>query len=174
MQKLVDHRDVLRTKGQAVQNATKDGHRGVTKITVNRDNARLAKELNEKKQDAQTKEKQIKDCLANTEHTAQEVEKVVQEINTMQSNIAELQHRLDVLNQERSRISEEKTRKQRSLQRFRDAEKGLYKLSTYPEAVAEEQHKLDVKKRTLAVVMQELVEHFPQMQDELQDLTSAL
>lgn len=174
MQKLVDHRDVLRTKGQAVQNATKAGQKGVTKATVNKDNSRLASELESKKSDAQSKDKQIKECLANTEKTAQEVEAVMQEIEAVQAQVGEIQHMLDVQNQERTRTAEEKARKQRTLQRFRDAEKGLYKLTTTPETVAEEQQKLDTKKRTLMVVMQELVEQYPQVNDELQDLMSAI
>lgn len=123
MQKLVEHRDVLRTKGQAIQMATKNGQKGVTKVTVAKDNSRLASELNGNKQEAQNKEKQIKDCLSNTESTALEVEKVLQETEDTRRELGELQHRIDIQTQERNRTLEEKSRKQRSLQRFRDAEK---------------------------------------------------
>lgn len=174
MQKLVDHRDVLRTKGQAIQNATKGGQRGVTKATVNKDNARLVSELETKKADAQAKERQIKDCLNNTEKTAQETEKLGEEIEGISMAINELQHQLDIQNQERVRTTEEKARKQRTLQRLRDAEKGLYKLSSSPESINEEKKKFDTRKRTLVVVMQELVQRYPQLNDEIQDLMAAL
>jgi chromosome segregation ATPase len=174
MQKLVEHRDVLRTKGQAIQNATKGGQKGVTKATVNKDNARLAADLNEKKADAQNKDKQIKECLANTEKTAEEVEKTMQEVEALQNSIAEIHHAIDVQHQERNRTTEEKTRKQRSLQRFRDAEKGVYKLSLDPSNVTGEKQKLEEQKRALVVVMQELVEQFPHINDEIQDLMHAL
>ena len=174
MQKLVDHRDVLRTKGQAIQNATKSGQRGVTKATVNKDNARLVSELETKKADAQAKERQIKDCLNNTEKTAQETEQLGQEIDGISMAINELQHQLDIQNQERVRTTEEKARKQRTLQRLRDAEKGLYKLSTSPESINEERKKFDTRKRTMVVVMQELVQRYPQLNDEIQDLMAAL
>lgn len=174
MQKLVEHRDVLRTKGQAVQNATKSGQKGVTKATVNKDNTRLAMDLEAKKSDAQSKDKQIKECLANTEKTAAEVEAVLQEIETIHSNIRDVQHSLDVQSQERSRTTEEKARKQRTLQRFRDAEKGLYKLSSTPETIAEEQRKIDDKRRAMFVIMQELAEQYPQLNDEVQDILHSL
>ena len=174
MQKLVEHRDVLRTKGQAIQNATKNGQKGVTKATVNKDNSRLAADLNEKKSDAQNKDKQIKECLSNTEKTAEEVEKTLQEIESLQNGIAEVHHAIDVQHQERNRTTEEKTRKQRSLQRFRDAEKGVYKLSLDPSNVASEKQKLEEQKRALVVLMQELVEQFPHINDEVQDLMHAL
>jgi chromosome segregation ATPase len=174
LQKLIEHRDVLRTKGQAIQNATKNGQRGITKATVNKDNARLVSELNEKKSDAQQKDKQIKECLSNTDKTGADVERVLQEMDSLQSQLDNLQQQLDIQNQSRSRINEEKTRKQRSLQRFRDAEKGLYKLSTNPESVSQTQADLESKKRALVVVMQELGEQYPQLRAELDDVSSAL
>ncbi|CUG90145.1 Hypothetical protein, putative [Bodo saltans] len=174
MQKLVDHRDVLRTKGQAVQNATKGGQKGVTKATVNKDNVRLASDLETKKADAQNKDKQIKECLANTEKTAAEVEAVLQEIDAIHAGIRDAQHSLDVQGQERTRTAEEKARKQRTLQLLRDAEKGLYKLSSTPETVEEEQRRLDDKKRALMVIMQELLESYPELNDEAQGIMSAL
>ena len=174
MEKLVEHRDVLRTKGQAIQAATKAGQKGVTKVTVLKDNNRLAQELNDKKKDAQQKEKQIRDCLANTEQTALEAEKVTQEIEDLQREMTQLQRRLAVQTQERNRTMDEKARKQRTLQRFRDAEKGLYKLATSPEQIAQEQNQLEVRKRALMVVMQDMAELYPAMASELQDLQSAL
>jgi len=174
MQKLVDHRDVLRTKGAAVQAASKNGMKGTTKVTVAKENQRLATELNEKKGEAQMKERQIKECLANTEATSLEVEKVVAETAKLNEELAHAQHTIDLRAQERARALDDKARKQRTLQRYHNAEKGMYNLAMKPEEVEQEKRALDMKKRALVVAMQHLSQEYPMMAAELQDLMNAL
>ena len=91
MEKQVDHRDVLRTKGQAVQASTGSGQRQKTKATLQKENQRLVSELKAKKGEAQKRDQQIKDCLANTEKTALEIEQVVAEISDLQGKIENMQ-----------------------------------------------------------------------------------
>jgi chromosome segregation ATPase len=175
MQKLIDHRDVLRTKGQAVQAASTTGQqKGVTKVTVNKENHRVAQELTAKKTEAQTKEAQIKDCVANTERTALEVERVISETDNAAAELGQVQQAIDVKTQERGRVTEEKARKQRTLNRYRDAEKGMYKLEADPDQMEQQRAAIDDKKRGLVVVLQEMASTFPQLGAELQDLQSAL
>jgi chromosome segregation ATPase len=174
MQKLIEHRDVLRTKGQAIQAASKNGQKGVTKATVNKENTRLVQELNEKQQEAQLKDHQIRECLQNTERTASEVDNVVQETARLRHELGVVQQNIDIKSQERNRAADEKARKQRTLQRFRDAEKGLYKLATFPEEIARERQALELKQRAIALCVQEVITQFPHLAAELGQVTSAL
>eukprot|EP00759_Apiculatamorpha_spiralis_P027820 PhF_6_TR30532/c1_g1_i1/m.44784 len=174
MQKQIDHRDVLRTKGEAIQAATKGGQKGVTKATVVKDNHRLNSELQSNKEEAVRKEKQIKECLANTEKTALEVEKVQSEISALQDRFDQLKTEIDVHVQERQISSDEKTRKQKTLAKFRDAEKGLYKLTMNPDQAQAEQQQLNMQKRAVQNVVQDLMSAYPSLQRKLQDVLDAL
>lgn len=174
MTKLIEHRDVLRTKGQAIQAATKAGQKGVTKVTVNKDNSRMTNDLNKRKMDAQQKEQQIKDCLHNTERTAVEVEKVMQETGDIRQEIHSLQQEMALQQQVFNRTMEEKQRKTTTIQRYRDAEKGMYNLAYQPEQVEEKQREIEHKKTALMQIMLDLKEQFPPVAAELEDLTKAL
>ena len=87
MEKQVDHRDVLRTKGQAVQASTGSGQKQKTKAALQKENQRLVSELKAKKAEAQTRDQQIKDCLANTEKTALEIERVLTDIRDLEQKV---------------------------------------------------------------------------------------
>eukprot|EP00388_Colpodella_angusta_P016622 GDKJ01041184.1.p1 GENE.GDKJ01041184.1~~GDKJ01041184.1.p1 ORF type:complete len:215 (-),score=23.21 GDKJ01041184.1:79-723(-) len=174
MQKLIEHRDVLRTKGQAIQAATKNDQKGVTKATVGKDNARLAAELNQKKQEAQEKERQIKASLANTEQAANDVERAAADIQRAQEDLANVERQIDLRNQERHLILDEKSRKQRTLQRIRDAQNGHYKLTLAPEEADQEKRDLDNKKRALVVVIEQLTTQYPDMKAELDQIVKSV
>lgn len=174
MQKLIEHRDVLRTKGQAIQAATKNDQKGVTKATVGKDNARLAAELNQKKQEAQEKERQIKASLANTEQAANDVERAAADIQKAQDDLANVERQIDLRNQERHLILDEKARKQRTLQRIRDAQNGHYKLSLAPEEAEQEKRDLENKKRALVVVIEQLSNQYPDMRSELEQIVKSI
>lgn len=173
MQRLIDHRDVLRTKGTAIQEASKSGHKGATKATVSKENSRLATDLAQKKNEAQTKERQIKECLANAERTAVETEQIQQETRELEAALAQVQEQIDVKRQEFERAQQEKTRKVRTMNRLRDADEGNYKLQSEPEAVQEDREALEAKQRALLVVIQDLSSQFPQLGPSLQDLASS-
>eukprot|EP00744_Colponema_vietnamica_P006764 GILI01009806.1.p1 GENE.GILI01009806.1~~GILI01009806.1.p1 ORF type:complete len:781 (-),score=236.85 GILI01009806.1:84-2351(-) len=174
MQKLIEHRDVLRTKGQAIQAATKNDQKGVTKATVGKDNARLAAELNQKKQEAQEKERQIKASLANTEQAANDVERAAADIQKAKEDLANVERQIDLRNQERHLILDEKSRKQRTLQRIRDAQNGHYKLTLAPEEADQEKRDLDNKKRALVVVIEQLTTQYPDMKAELDQIVKSV
>lgn len=174
MQKLIDHRDVLRTKGQAIQAASKTGQKGVTKVTVTKENARLNQDLANKKSEAQAKEQQIKDCLTNTEQTAVEVERVVQQTTEVRDELEQVQQNIDLRNLERDRVQDEKARKDRTLQHLRDAKDGRYKLTVGPEDLEAEKEKIELKKRALVAAMQELQSSYPPLGPVLQELMNAL
>ncbi|CAD2217806.1 hypothetical protein AGDE_08311 [Angomonas deanei] len=170
MQKLIDHRDTIRTKGKAVQQATEKNKSGTTRLTVEKDNARLFKELNAKRQEAQAKERAAKEALVDVGRIASEVETAQREIEGLDETIDSLQAQLDAAKKMREQSEDEKQLKQNSLQRFREAEKGTYKLSCYPEeAQAESQH-LEEGRRTIVNVMEELAQQFPELSQELQNL----
>jgi len=174
MQKLIEHRDVLRTKGQAVQAASKTQQKGATKVTVNKENNRLNQELDAKKSEAQSKEQQIRESLANTERTAAEVERAVQQTEEIQEELRQVQQSIDIRNLERERIQDEKARKDRTLQHLRDAKDGRYKLTTGPEELEQQRHAIDSKKRALVAAMQELSNNYPELAPELQSLLDAV
>jgi len=174
MAKLIDHRDVLRTKGQAIQAASKDGQKGVTKATVSKDNARLATDLSSKKKEAQSKDQQIRECITNTERTGLEVERVQQETEQLRHDLAVVEQSIALKTQERQRTVEEKSRKQVTLQRFRDAESGAYKLAVAPEALENERRALELKKRAVLLAVQEVSERFPVVAPLLRDVAEAL
>eukprot|EP00756_Hemistasia_phaeocysticola_P034682 Hpha_TRINITY_DN16537_c0_g10::TRINITY_DN16537_c0_g10_i1::g.136605::m.136605 len=176
MEKQVDHRDVLRTKGQAVQAATASGQKGKTKATLQKENSRLVAELRARKAEAQKRDQQIKDCLANTERTSLEVEKAAAETEELKRQLADLQADINTRTLERSRALDEKTRKSRTLQRYLDAHKqpSLYQPEFTPEQVAVQQETLEDKKQDIARIVQELSVMFPQYGAQLQEIGSAL
>jgi chromosome segregation ATPase len=116
----------------AIQAASKTAQKGATKVTVNKENTRLATELDTRKSEAQTKEQQIRESLMSTEQTAAEIERVVQQTEEVREQLAQVQQSIDLRNLERERIQEEKARKDRTLQHLRDAKDGRYKLTTGP------------------------------------------
>uniref|UniRef100_A0A7S4GCK9 Coiled-coil domain-containing protein 40 n=1 Tax=Eutreptiella gymnastica TaxID=73025 RepID=A0A7S4GCK9_9EUGL len=111
MTKAIDHREVLRDKGKAIQANVKTG---VTKVQLQRDNARLSNELQKRKAEAQQKDKQIKACLQNTENTISEVEKVKNENDRFKEQLNQLQREIHVQTVLRSKVWDEKARKQKN------------------------------------------------------------
>eukprot|EP00758_Cryptobia_borreli_P004730 Tbor_TRINITY_DN4549_c0_g1::TRINITY_DN4549_c0_g1_i1::g.15896::m.15896 len=174
MEKLIEHRDVLRTKGQAIQVSTKSGQKGVTKVTVGKENARVAAEINVKKLEAQEKEKQIKASLFNTENSASEAEILAKECDRVTSELNKLQELIDMRTRERQNVLNVKTRKSRTLQRIRDAKNDQYTLTFAPEVFVEEKRDIEAKKRQLMAIMQELTEHYPQLADPVGELMREL
>eukprot|EP00760_Papus_ankaliazontas_P029424 PhM_4_TR4241/c0_g1_i1/m.15111 len=174
MQKQIDHRDVLRTKGEAIQAATKGGQKGTTKATVVKENQRLNSELQSTKEEAVRKERQIKECLANTEKTALEVERVQGEIGSLQEQCEALKAGMDLLMQERQIAEDTKQRKLRALHRFQDAERGHYQLVTQPDAVEQHEQHLSSQKRALKNVVQELLSVYPNLSRRLGDVLEVL
>eukprot|EP01062_Namystynia_karyoxenos_P000026 TRINITY_DN10007_c1_g1_i1.p1 TRINITY_DN10007_c1_g1~~TRINITY_DN10007_c1_g1_i1.p1 ORF type:complete len:929 (+),score=518.09 TRINITY_DN10007_c1_g1_i1:98-2788(+) len=176
MEKQVDHRDVLRTKGQAIQAATSSGQKGKTKATLQKENSRMVAELRARKAEAQKRDQQIKDCLANTEKTAQEVERVNAECEDLKQQLQQLQVQVNQKAAERARAGDEKARKARTLQRYLDAHKQppLYQPHFLPEQVAAQQEALEDRKQDVGRIVQELSVMFPQYSAQLQDIVSDL
>lgn len=174
MKKLVDHRDIIRTKGKVIQNAAQSGKLGTTRLSVEKENDRLFKELNAKRQEAQNKEKLIKDSLVDVDRTATEVDRTQKEIESLDSQLESLQSQLLMIQKERERAEDEKKLKQNSLQRLRDGEKGSYKLTCYPEDAETETTRLNEGRRTVVSIMEELSNQFPDLSIELQDLMSVV
>ncbi|EPY23650.1 coiled-coil domain-containing protein 40 [Strigomonas culicis] len=170
MQKLIDHRDIIRTKGQAVQQSSHNNKSGATRLHVEKENARLFKELSNKRQEAQAKERSVKEVLADVEKTASEVDKVQHEIEGLDETIENLQQQLEAARRARDHTEDEKQLRQASLQRLREAEKGTYKLTCYPEEAETEQARLEEGRRTVVNVMEELAQQFPELDSELQEL----
>jgi chromosome segregation ATPase len=167
MQKLVEHRDVLRTKGAAIQAAAKSNQRGTTKATVSRENQRLAAELEAKKREALLKDAQIRDSLAATERCAAEAEQLVQASEALRQNLSDLQRQFNQECVARDRAVDEKARRQRALQRFRDAERGVYKLSTYPEDVERQVAELEQQRASLVAALAAVAATHPAVAPEL-------
>ncbi|ORC90513.1 uncharacterized protein TM35_000083110 [Trypanosoma theileri] len=174
MQKSIDHREIIRTKGQAIQTATKKNKRGATRMDVDKESARMFKELNEKRQEAQLKEKVIKECIASIEKATSEAETARREVETLDEQIADLQAQLMTAQKECDRLEDEKKVKSTSLQRLRDAEKGNYKLSLTPEKVNEELTRLEEKKKTMMEILEDLKNRFPDLSEDLSGIASAL
>jgi|Transcript_3423 chromosome segregation ATPase len=171
MTKAIDHREVLRDKGKAIQANVKTG---VTKVQLQRDNARLSNELQKRKAEAQQKDKQIKACLQNTENTISEVEKVKNENDRFKEQLNQLQREIHVQTVLRSKVWDEKARKQKTHHRYRDVEKGQYKFSVRPDNYEREKGKVEERKRVILEIVGELVERCPNMQDDLRMIASSL
>eukprot|EP00997_Jenningsia_sp_PLL12_P005408 NODE_2129_length_980_cov_105.329753_g1745_i0.p1 GENE.NODE_2129_length_980_cov_105.329753_g1745_i0~~NODE_2129_length_980_cov_105.329753_g1745_i0.p1 ORF type:complete len:284 (+),score=141.63 NODE_2129_length_980_cov_105.329753_g1745_i0:119-853(+) len=171
MTKAIDHRDVLRDKGKAVQANAKNG---VTKAQLQRDNARLSSEVKKKKTEAQQKDKQIKACLQNTENTTAEVQNTLEENEGLVKQLTALQQEIHTQTLIRQKLWDEKTRRQRSHQRFRDAEKGQYKFGTKPENHEREIARVEERRQVLMAVVAELEQQCPQVSPDLQEIISVL
>lgn len=170
MQKLIDHRETIRTKGMAIQNATHLNKRGTTRLQVDKENARLFKDLNARRQEAQAKERQVKESLAEVERTATDLDRAQREIEDMDTQLENLQAELAVIHKQRERADDEKRIKQNSLQRMRDGEKGSYKLACYPQDAPGEVARLEDGRRAVVGIMEQLASEFPDLADELQEL----
>lgn len=176
MEKQVDHRDILRTKGQAVQAATGSGQKGKTKATLQKENSRLVGELRQRKQDAQKRDQQIKDCLQNTEKTAVEVDSTNRDAEELKQQLSALQANIKQRASDRGKSVDEKQRKTRTLQRYLDAYKtpSQYRPIFQPEQVALQQENLEDKKLDIGKVIQELAVMFPQYGASLQEIVADL
>lgn len=174
MQKLVDHRETIRTKGQAIQNAAKKNNRGATRLDVDKESTRMFKELNARKQEAQLKERLIKENLAAIEKATNEVEVTQREVENLDEQIADLQSELLVVQRECDRLEDEKKMKHTTLQRLRDAGKGAYRLLINPEETTAEATRLDEKKQTLVEILNELSTRYPDLAEDFSGLASNL
>eukprot|EP00906_Rhabdomonas_costata_P029190 RCo041213 len=171
MTRCIDHRDVLRTKGKAIQANEKSG---TTKVQLQRENARLANELKKKKLEAQEKDKQIKACLQNTENTAAEVDRVQGENDQLRAQLETLQSEVQGLTLLRGQHLDEKARKQKTHQRLRDAEKGQYRFGVRPENHEREQAKVEERRQNILSIVQELSQECPALAQDLQSVSQAL
>eukprot|EP00755_Sulcionema_specki_P007788 Sspe_Gene.39153::Locus_18892_Transcript_1_1_Confidence_1.000_Length_2814::g.39153::m.39153 len=174
MEKQVDHREVLRTKGQAVQATTASGQHGKTKATLLKENQRLVTELKAKKTEAQKRDQQIKDCLANTEKTALEVERVTSETAELRQQLQELQTEINRKNLERAKTADDRARKQQALQMYLDAQKQKYRMKYPPETHRQRYDELEDTKSAVLQVVQEMQVLFPQFAEDLSDIVSDL
>mmetsp|Transcript_125350 Transcript_125350/g.217322 ORF Transcript_125350/g.217322 Transcript_125350/m.217322 type:complete len:902 (-) Transcript_125350:541-3246(-) len=171
MTKAIDHREVLRDKGKAIQANIKTG---VTKVQLQRDNARLSNELKKRKGEALQKDKQIKACLQNTENTITEVEKIREENDQLSLSLNQYQRDIHLQTVIRSKMWDEKVRKQKTLQRYRDYEKGQYKYSVRPENYAREQAKEEDRRRVVMEIISQLADQCPNMHEDLREIAASL
>eukprot|EP01059_Diplonema_ambulator_P009430 TRINITY_DN19294_c0_g1_i3.p1 TRINITY_DN19294_c0_g1~~TRINITY_DN19294_c0_g1_i3.p1 ORF type:complete len:938 (+),score=464.52 TRINITY_DN19294_c0_g1_i3:134-2815(+) len=167
MEKQVDHRDVLRSKGQAVQASTNSGQRGKTKATLQKENQRLVNELKLKKTEAQKRDQQIKECLANTEKTAMEAAQVSAEISNFNADLQALQKETNIKQLERAKAADEKERKQMTLQRLLDSQKQQYQYSQLPETELRRREIIDQQHENIMKTVNELKLLFPSYATEL-------
>ena len=128
MEKQIDHRDVLRSKGQAAQASTATGTRNTTKAALRKENQRLANELKAMKSEAQKRDTQIKSSIANTEKTSLEIERVGNELSSLEKELSDVKLDSNSKSIERTKATDEKTRKQKTLQRLLDAQKRQYQV----------------------------------------------
>nr|CCC94169.1 conserved hypothetical protein [Trypanosoma congolense IL3000] len=174
MQKSIDHREIIRTKGQAIQESTKVNRKGVTRMDIEKESSRVFKELNERKQEAQLKERQIKERLASIEKTTNEAESVRREIDALEEQISELRSQLMIAQKERDRLEDERRAKNSSLQRIRDAEKNAYQMYVAPEQTMVELNHLHEKQGAFAEILRELSERYPELSDDLSFIGSTV
>ncbi|KPA76749.1 hypothetical protein ABB37_07576 [Leptomonas pyrrhocoris] len=174
MQKLIDHRDVIRTKGKAMSVAMQKNKRGATRLAVEKENTRLFKELNAKRQESRKKEKLIKESLSEMERTAAEVDRTQHDIQQLEGQIEDLQAQIAAAQKERERAEDEKRLRQSNLQHLKEGETGTYRLSCYPEESATETARLEEGRRAVVNIIQELAEQFPDLAPSLQDLTTSI
>lgn len=174
MQKMIDHRDVIRTKGKAIQIASQKNKHGATRIAVEKENTRLFKELSAKRQESRKKEKLIKDSMAEMDRTAADVDRTQHEIESLDAQIEDLQAQIAAAQRERERAEDEKRLRQNNLQRLREGEAGTYRLSCYPEESETEATRLDEGRRAVANIMEELSAQFPDLAPSLHDLMTSI
>ncbi|CCW66164.1 unnamed protein product [Phytomonas sp. Hart1] len=174
MQKLIDHREIIRMKGKGVLNAVHAQKRGVTRLGVQKENTQLFKELNGKRQESQAKEKQVKEILADMEKTVSEVDHTKREIEELDGQIEAYRRQLASIQKEKEHIDDEKELKQNTFQRLREAEKGSYKLTCYPEDTEAEESRLEEGRQNTIRIIEELASQFPELTSELQDLMGSV
>ncbi|EAN81947.1 hypothetical protein, conserved, partial [Trypanosoma cruzi] len=174
MQRSIDHREIIRTKGQAIQNATKKNGRGATRLDVDKESARMFKELNEKREEAQLKERLIRESLVEIEKKSKEIETIQREVENLDEQVTELQAQLLSAQKECDRLEDEKRIKNTTLQRLRDAENGAYNLAVSPEELNEEVTHLEEKRKMLVEIIDDLTNRYPELEEELSDILSAL
>ncbi|EKF32535.1 hypothetical protein MOQ_003609 [Trypanosoma cruzi marinkellei] len=174
MQRSIDHREIIRTKGQAIQNATKKNKRGATRLDVDKESARMFKELNEKREEAQLKERLIRESLVEIEKKTNEIEAIQREVENLDEQVTELQAQLLSAQKECDRLEDEKRIKNTTLQRLRDAENGAYNLAVSPEELSEEVTHTEEKRRTLVEIIDDLTNRYPELAEDLSDILSAL
>ncbi|KAG5495021.1 hypothetical protein JKF63_02073 [Porcisia hertigi] len=170
MQKMIDHREIIRTKGKAIQMASEKNKHGPTRLAVEKENTRLFKELNAKRQESRKKEKLIKESMAEMDRTAANVDRTQHEIRDLEAQIEDLQGQIIAAKRERDRAEDEKRLRQNNFQRLRDGEAGTYRLSCYPEESATEAARLDEGRQAMVGIMEELSERFPSLASSFQDL----
>ncbi|KAJ9443386.1 Coiled-coil domain-containing protein 40-like protein [Diplonema papillatum] len=173
MEKQIDHREVLRAKGQAVQAATGSGQRAKTKATLQKENQRLVTELKAKKIEAQKRDQQIKDCLNNTERTALEIEQLEAEVLNLNQNLDGLQTETNAKTLDRMKAQDERERKQRSLQTLLDAQKQPFRPPP-PEELQRRRALLEQQREHIHQSVSELRLMFPQQAAELMEIVSDL
>eukprot|EP01060_Flectonema_neradi_P040837 TRINITY_DN944_c3_g1_i2.p1 TRINITY_DN944_c3_g1~~TRINITY_DN944_c3_g1_i2.p1 ORF type:complete len:915 (+),score=238.56 TRINITY_DN944_c3_g1_i2:262-2745(+) len=170
MEKQIDHRDVLRTKGQAVQASTA-GTRNTTKAVLRKENQRLANELKSMKTEAQKRDTQIKSSIANTEKTSLEIERVNNELSSLEKELSDVKLDSNTKAVERTKASDEKARKQKTLQRLLDAQKRQYQMQP-AEANEHRQESIDQQRESVTQVVNELKMMFPEYGSELIEITA--
>ncbi|KAK7194746.1 BRE1 E3 ubiquitin ligase [Novymonas esmeraldas] len=174
MQKMIDHRDVIRTKGKAIQIASHKNKTGATRLAVEKENTRLFKELNAKRLESRRKDKLIKESMAEVDRTAADVDRTQHEIQSLDAQIEDLHGQIAAAQKERERAEDERRLRQNNLQRLRDGEAGTYRLSCYPEESATEAARLDEGRRAVVGIMEELSAQFPDLAPSLQDLMATI
>lgn len=171
MTRLVDRRDIIRSKGKSAEGNNK---RGVSRNKVAKENARLFRELTAKREESQAKEKSIKKNLAEVERTAEEVKFIQAEIGNLEEQLESLRQQINDGSKDRERAEGEKRLKQNTLQRLREGESGTYKLSCYPKDADDEAERLRNGQRIAIQIIEELVNQFPSLSDELQELITTV
>lgn len=171
MTRLVDRRNVIRSKGKSAEGNSK---RGVSRNKLAKENARLFRELTAKRNESQAKEKNIRENLAEVERTGEEVSRIQNEIANYEKQLEALRQQVNEGSKERERAEGEKRLKQNTLQRLRDGENGTYKLSCYPVDADDEVERLKNGQRTAIQIIEELGNQFPALSEELQELITTV
>lgn len=171
MTRLVDRREVIRSKGKSAEGNSK---RGVSRNKLARENARLFRELTTKREESQAREKNIKENLAEVERTGEEVNRIQSENANLERQLEALRQQINGGSKERERAEGEKRLKQNTLQRLREGENGTYKLSCYPKDVDDEVERLRNGQRTAIQIIEELGNQFPVLSEELQELITTV
>ncbi|RNF03523.1 uncharacterized protein Tco025E_08166 [Trypanosoma conorhini] len=174
MQRSIDHREIIRTKGQAIQTATKKNKRGATRLDVDKESTRMFRELNEKRQEAQLKERLIRESLAAIEKKTNEIETTQREVENLDEQITELQAQLTATQKESDHLEDEKRIKNTTLQLLRDAERGAYRLSVSPEELNNGVTQLEEKRQTLMEIIEDLTSRYPELAEDLSGVASTL
>jgi len=171
MAKVIDHREVLRDKGKAAQACAKAG---LTKDQVQREVARLTTDLRKRRDDARHREAEIRSCLEATERTLHEVVRVQTDTRALCTDLGQLQEDIQLRTVVRGKLWDERNRRTKMYQRYRDAEKGLYRPGCRPENFDRERAKVEERRRVLAGVLRDLEATDPTLTAALRELGGAL